>query len=355
MGERLLTAFQNSVRRAFLEGCEPHSVCIAPTGSGKGVIVEEILRQSRRKSVILVPLNALGRQTAERLVACGVGAEFLGDSFAGSADVLVVGPERLEGNAFRKWLGRAPEYDLFVDEAHCVEDWGSGFRPSFRALYSLVSDFPPIRSLWLTATLPRSHLLRIETETHFKFRVHGHFSLPANLELRIRRYAPAERFEYLNSEVIGGAEPQIFFCNTRRETENWARLAQARGIAAPYYHAGLSREERTGLERRLRAEPHALLFATSAFGMGMDFAYLRRSTVASVPYSLLSLIQAVGRAGRGMTAGRGEITWSETDFRWNAQSLPGGESAGSERDRLREFLELRSDRERSEFLSEYFV
>jgi ATP-dependent DNA helicase RecQ len=340
-------------------------MCSAPTGSGKGVILEEILSQkfvspifSRKKgskAIVLVPLNALGRQTGERLRRVGVNAHFFDGKILSSTDVLILGPERLNHSEFKRWVVAYEIEEVFIDECHCIEDWGSGFRPAFKDFYLFLKSIKPKRTFWMSGTIPKDSFKKIQDETRFDFKIHGGFELPKNLGIEFFRLTAAQRFSHIESNLlVEDGKFKIVFCNTRKEAENWSTFANARHRSCAFYHAGLSAEERVGLERSLQVKPSSLLFATSAFGMGMDFNHLDWSIVTSAPYSPLALIQALGRAGRGQKSGRGTVLWAETDFRWNAQrSLSDHQKFDLKR--LRELLEIPGLTEKESLLKEYFL
>lgn len=41
-----------------------------------------------------------------------------------------------------------------IDEAHCISEWGSDFRPDYAKLCDLRTMFPGIRILGMSATIP---------------------------------------------------------------------------------------------------------------------------------------------------------------------------------------------------------
>ena len=64
----------------------------------------------------------------------------------GNVDVLLISPERLANDEFRRDV-LLPLQDgvglLVVDEAHCISDWGHDFRPDYRRIKSLITAMPP--------------------------------------------------------------------------------------------------------------------------------------------------------------------------------------------------------------------
>jgi ATP-dependent DNA helicase RecQ len=65
-----------------------------------------------------------------------------------------------------------------------------------------------------------------------------------------------------------------------------------------FYHAGLGREERAALEKWFLASSDGVLFATSAYGLGVDKPDIRTVAHADVPPSVEAYLQETGRAGR---------------------------------------------------------
>ena len=73
-----------------------------------------------------------------------------------SIDVLLISPERLANEDFRKRILPKLTHNiglLVIDEAHCISDWGHDFRPDYRRIIRILQMLPPnIPVLATTAT-----------------------------------------------------------------------------------------------------------------------------------------------------------------------------------------------------------
>jgi len=110
----------------------------------------------------------------------------------------------------------------------------------------------------------------------------------------------------------------MIFVNTRASSERVQRYLRHWGIESLFYHAGMSSEERVGLERvlsrRREGDPPLWVVATSAFGMGMDYAWFRVCILFEPGFTLLSVAQALGRVGRAGREALAYVLWHPDDF-----------------------------------------
>jgi ATP-dependent DNA helicase RecQ len=312
-----------------------HTLLIAPTGSGKSLVFQQFMAKERPKTraVFISPLNALARQQAERFRAFGVSAS-VGCGRGGlgppsGPGVWILNPERLSGrflSALREW---GPDL-LIVDEAHCIWEWGESFRPAFRKVPELLAGGSIRKSFWCTATLPGPAVRELRERLGPALRALGSFGLPGTLQLSVVRSPLFERLDLLQRLLAEHAnESGMIFVNTRASAERVQRILRFFGVPSLFYHAGMSVEERLGLEsilsRKKPDDPPLWIVATSAFGMGMDYAWLRVCILFEPSLSLLSLAQALGRVGRGGLSSRAHVLWHEDDFLrqgWFAGSCP---------------------------------
>ncbi|GHV47955.1 hypothetical protein AGMMS49546_38090 [Spirochaetia bacterium] len=80
-----------------------------------------------------------------------------------------------------------------------------------------------------------------------------------------------------------------------------------------FYHAGLSREEKTAVEKWFFDNPRGVLVATCAYGMGVDKADIRTVVHRDCPPSVEAYLQESGRAGRDGKPSVAVLLWGSLD------------------------------------------
>jgi ATP-dependent DNA helicase RecQ len=90
----------------------------------------------------------------------------------------------------------------------------------------------------------------------------------------------------------------LVYVRTRRDSEDLATWFTQQGFQTAAYHAGLSPEERRGIEQSWLNGPLQFVVCTNAFGMGFNKPDVRWIAHFHVPTLLSEYVQEVGRAGR---------------------------------------------------------
>jgi len=343
MTSRSLYPFQSTAIR-FLQKSNIHLALTAPTGSGKGVVLEVLAENPEERILLLTPLIALARQQRIRFELAGIPAH----------RVRILSPESalLQERRIQEWDPTL----VAVDEAHCIYEWGERFRPAYGQLFGLLQRLRVSRSLWMSATFPRTLFQDLLNNVDGSWTRLGTFSFPKNLDSNFLQTRPTDRVEIIRESVLHESDPGILFVGTRKEVRRYFSVLGPMRPMLPY-HAGLSDEERRAVENRLLLDKCARysIVATNAFGMGMDFPSLRWVKLAQAPYSLLALTQAFGRVARAGKSGVASVYWTEEDFRFaglllgNAPKRAHEELAG-----LRQYLEG-TDASRREFERGFFL
>lgn len=143
------------------------ALVVQRTGWGKSAvyfIATALLRSGGAgPTVIVSPLLALMRNQVDSAARAGIQArtinsanpqeweEIQAEVAAGTVDILLVSPERLNNPDFRDQVLpklAASTGLLVVDEAHCISDWGHDFRPDYRRLRTMLADLSPVSRCW---------------------------------------------------------------------------------------------------------------------------------------------------------------------------------------------------------------
>ena len=114
-----------------------HVICVAPTGSGKSLIYEEVAAMANRKTLLVTPLVALARQQFKKMKERGISVTMAaGGSVEGppvnKTGAWIVSPESLQSPRRQAALASWQPNFLVLDECHCLWEWGERFRPALQ-------------------------------------------------------------------------------------------------------------------------------------------------------------------------------------------------------------------------------
>jgi ATP-dependent DNA helicase RecQ len=307
------------------------ALAVLPTGGGKSVIYQLPAAASGRCSLVISPLVALMRDQVSQACAKGLRAasidstldtaqraRLLADVREARLELLYAAPEAL--GRLGADLEGTGAFGLFaVDEAHCISQWGSDFRPDYRALAearSRLAPVAPILAVTATATsrVERDIVESLGLRDPLVFR--GSF-FRSNLRLCALRKDRARDGRELVAALLRGCEhgSAIVYRLSRAGATSLAGWLRRRGIPAAAYHAGLDPEHRAHVQEEFLSGRCRVVVATVAFGMGVDKPDVRLVVHADLPDSLESYAQEVGRAGRDGLPSECVLLYSWDDVR----------------------------------------
>jgi ATP-dependent DNA helicase RecQ len=305
---------QGEIVDAVLAGRDVLAVC--PTGSGKSLCYQlpSILRGGL--TVVVSPLIALMRDQVRQLQALGVSAASLNSTSTpqenqdthralrdGTLRLLYIAPERLaRGDSVTMLRDMKPRL-LAIDEAHCISQWGHDFRPDYLVLSKMREQLGEVQCIALTATADA--LTRADIAAKL-FRAPPQIFLRSfdrpNLRLAMQAKDNARRQlgDFLEDHR---GDSGIVYCSSRKRTEALAQDFAAAGHRALPYHAGMESIVRNANQDTFLKEDGVVMFATTAFGMGIDKPDVRFVAHADLPQNIENYYQEIGRAGRdGLSA-----------------------------------------------------
>lgn len=299
---------------------------LMPTGGGKSLCFQLPTLLQRGLTIVISPLISLMKDQVDSLTQNGINAAYINSSLSrenigdiitkvknGDIKLLYIAPERLAIPNFQELLHTLP-IDLFaIDEAHCISEWGHDFRPDYRNLNKLRTNFPNIPIIALTATATEK--VRVDIVKQLNLSNPHIFTSSFNRQNLSYEVLPKkDSFESILSLIeLYPKESVIIYCFSRKDTETIASKLKAHGHNAGTYHAGLTSDRRRENQNAFINDDIHIMVATIAFGMGIDKPDVRLVIHHSLPKSIEGYYQETGRAGRDGFPSRCVLLFSAAD------------------------------------------
>lgn len=299
---------QEQIIQSVWEGRD--TLGLMPTGGGKSLTFQVPVMGMKGICLVVTPLISLMKDQVDNLRERGIKAAAvysgmsrdeiittLENCIFGDYKFLYVSPERLSSDIFISKLQAMDVCLLVVDESHCISQWGYDFRPSYLKISDIRHLLDGVPLLALTATATREVVDDIQEKLLFKEKnVFRKSFARENLSYVVRK-ADNKMAELIHIlQTVPGTS--IVYVRSRKQTKEIALYLQKEGIAASFFHAGLSHEEKIYKQNAWKLNDCRVIVATNAFGMGIDKPDVRTVIHMDLPNSPEEYFQEAGRAGR---------------------------------------------------------
>ncbi|MQS76903.1 DNA helicase RecQ [Companilactobacillus halodurans] len=302
---------------------------IMPTGGGKSICYQLPAVIFDGLTLVVSPLISLMKDQVDSLNEVGIPATFLNSTVewhdreermryieSGAVKLLFVAPEKIVDEEFYSWLSALNISLVAIDEAHVLSSWGHDFRDSYLKMIKPLKQLPG-KPAWLALTATATQqvqndladILDIPAENIVKTGFDRN-----NLTLKIERGIdkPAFILNYVKSHID---ESGIIYAGRREDVDNIYSFLQKNGVKVGRYHAGLSDKERHQQQEDFLFDRINVIVATNAFGMGINKTNVRYVLHFTVPGTIESYYQEVGRAGRDGLPAEAILLYAPVDLR----------------------------------------
>ena len=279
---------QKHAIKALVSGQD--TIVIIPTGGGKTVTYVLPCIMTPGIAIVVCPLIMLKQDQVMRLRALGINTCYFNTLLTESErenilhnlreptcqyQFVFVSPEAIITEQLQSSLKKLKDEDrlsfFIIDEAHCIDTWGSDFRPAYQQLGDLKRFGVPIAALTGTATDHTINTiasgLKMNNAQVVKMpcrRDNLHYNVISKKETRAKQQV-AEYIKQEHAEDCG-----IVYCATQADTVEMAYVLKEHGIPATFYHAGVDRNERLQNASLFLMGNVPVICCTNAFGMGID-------------------------------------------------------------------------------------
>lgn len=335
-----LKVFQKKIISNIIK--KNNTLCIMPTGGGKSWIYWLSGLSTNGITIVISPLIALIDEQSQKISEQGYNVLTLHSSIPANQqidllkkfyqkeinpDFIFVSPERIATDGLFEYCIKSRKKDIkliTIDEIHCVSQWGFDFRPFYKRIPIFLTSvfgtkWPSV--LGLTATLNPKDIIeicsdfKIDKENIFK----DELLVRSEIELKVLKFINENEkedklWQLLNIHKNDKTLVYLYRKYNKRGTEDLKNKAIEKGFKALNFHGDMTSIERQDIIDKFKNNEIDVVFATNAFGMGIDIPDIRVVIHFMIPESVEQYYQEVGRAARDKKASQAYILYSNKNI-----------------------------------------
>ncbi|MFV9551361.1 RecQ family ATP-dependent DNA helicase [Algibacter sp. PT7-4] len=299
---------QENIINAVINGED--TFVLLPTGGGKSLCFQIPALAKKGICIVVSPLIALMKDQVLALNNKGIKAMaitsgisykdldvLLDNCIYGNYKFLYLSPERLQQELVQDRIRQMHVNLIAVDEAHCISQWGSDFRPAYKNITVLRQLQPSVNVVALTASAKPEVVTDIVNELDFIApKIFKQSFFRPNLAYMV--FHENDKYYRLETILKKHTAASIVYVRNRKSTLDLSAFLKSKNITATHYHGGLSNTEKDENMTAWLNNQKQVMVATNAFGMGIDKPDVKTVIHLNLPESIESYFQEAGRAGR---------------------------------------------------------
>ncbi len=338
-----LKEFQKNVVVNVIAG--NNTLCIMPTGGGKSLIYWLSGLTLQGITLVISPLIALIDEQSEKIREQGIEVLTIHSGIAadkqiqmlkkfanGSANpkFIFASPERISTDGFFEHClsKRKTEIKLVaIDEVHCVSQWGNSFRPFYKRIPVFLNEVYGIGSwgpkvLALTATLNPKEVEDICQEFNIgnENLIRDDLLMRSEINIKVIKLDDEDKkedklWDLLNIHQGEKALVYLYRKYKHRGVEDLTEIAVSKGFKATSFHGDMTAADRQSIIKVFKNNEIDVVFATNAFGMGIDIPDIRVVIHFMIPESVEQYYQEIGRAARNIASANAYILYTTKNIK----------------------------------------
>lgn len=291
---------------------------VKATGFGKSICYQVPGVMSMAPTIVVTPLIALIEDQVAALRHKGVSAGCIHSNMSKSSRIealerirvgdmrfIYLSPEMLSSWRVARAVIAAQPKIVVVDEAHCISQWGSDFRPAYGDIGNTLRMIERelgyrLQKLAFTGTAtPEVKSDIIAAIGCDDIQVVLGENRRKNLSYRVIPLRSKDQKLIKLVELIQDSPgATIVYFLTIKLLEQASALLLDQNLDFSVYHGKMPAEEKSHTLQAFQSGESNVVLATDAFGMGIDKKDIRCVINVGLPLSLENYIQQTGRAGR---------------------------------------------------------